>query len=111
MNTRKQMVPSIRTVFPGANVNDTTSATVVVEGSGPGLFPRSWPNFAHFLRSATWWSTTDFWRVRFVRRVIYQRRDGQSRVPFIWSGPRTFTRFPSSFVVYSITVRIPFSSM
>lgn len=59
-----------RTLFPALNLSTTFSPTVVVARSGPSLFPLSLPNFAHFLRSATVCSTTDFWSVRLILRVI-----------------------------------------
>ena len=60
-----------RALLPALNLRATLSPTVVVALSGPGLFPRSWPNFDQVLRSATVWSTTSFFKVRLILRVIW----------------------------------------
>lgn len=58
------------TLFPALSFKTTFSPTVVVDRSGPGLFPRSWPNFDQFFLSATACWTIAFCIVRRILLVI-----------------------------------------
>lgn len=78
-----------QTLFPALSLRVTASEIVVVEWSGPGFFPFSFPNFFQLLCSATACSTSAFCIVRFIRFVIYMRFNKRETwnawVNFWWS--------------------------